>query len=215
MTGNGIWVGLIPVLIALVAASSAWAGIFFTRRDQAKKDKKQATADQLTHDERIVRLVIEEVTKQRDGALQRVVQLEATVDKLELEIQGMKLIQGRDPFPRWMVDKDGLYMYVNACFEDKFLRPIGKRSHDIIGQQHDAIWPPAFGQKMRQLNELAKSRPDGRAKATLQVNGEIMTVYKLPIRHLNSGAIMGYEGWVTDIEVAASHDLTGGSSNGA
>lgn len=186
------------LLVTLFVAVLGGGGIvklfefFFQRKDK-----------ELEHDERIIRLVVDEVTKQRDEAYARLAALERKYDLLELEVQGLRLVNGRDPFPRWLVDMQGKYIYINQCFEERFLKPIGKTAKDMIGETHESgeLWTPEFCSKMKLLDEKAKSRIDGRAKATLKVGGKLITVYKLPVRHIPSGSIMAYEGWITDIEV--------------
>lgn len=185
------------LVVALVVAALGGGGVvklfemFFQRKDTG-----------LAAEERIVKLVIDEVTKQRDNYREQVEQLARQVETMELEIQGLRLVSGRDPFPRWLVDTQAHYMYLNHCFEERFLKPAGLLASDIIGKSHEeaGLWPPAFCAQLRTLDELAKQRPDGRAKATVGVNGQQLTVYKLPVRHVPSGTIIAYEGWITDIQ---------------
>ena len=197
-SNSSIWV---PVIVAFLAGFVPGLTLYFTRKDAGAVRRREKEKAELDHDQRVVELVINEVARQRDSYKDRVVTLEHQVESLKLEIQGLKLMQGRDPFPRWMVDRNGSLMYVNSCFEERFLLPRGLSARDIIGKTHEdsGLWSESLLSKLGALNELAKQRPDGRAKATISESGMVMTVYKIAVRH-SSGAILGYEGWITYIE---------------
>lgn len=166
---------------------------FFTKRKERRVVTEQG----------IVELVVNKIGEQRDLYKKQVEELERKYDLLELEVQGLRLVNGRDPFPRWLVDMQGRYIFINPCFEERFLKPLNKMARDLIGQTHETggLWPLDFCAKLRTLDEIARQRPDGRAKAVMRVHGQMLTVYKLPVRHVPSGAIMAYEGWITDIEI--------------
>ena len=125
--------------------------------------------------------------------------MQRQVDNLELEVQGLRLSQGFEPFPRWMVDLAGRYLSVNSCFEEQFLRPKDVHAKDVIGLRHEEVWgDQSFADKLRLLDDEARRRPDGKAKATVGVGGKQLTVYKVPVRQ--SGVIVAYAGFITDIE---------------
>lgn len=197
------------LLIAAVGggASVKLLELILGERRLRRKEASERSQDELDKDERIVNLVIDKLTEQRNDALSQVETLRHRIENLELEIQGLRMAQGRDPFPRWMVDLNGCYMYVNSCFEEQFLRPEGRQASDIIGKKHEDFWPPEFAEKLHTLDALAMRRPDGRARATVIVKGRLITVYKLPVRHKPSGAVLAYEGWVTDVDEDSTREL--------
>jgi PAS domain-containing protein len=141
-------------------------------------------------------LALKVVTDQRDNALEEKKELLSRLDNLELEIVGLKLSNNFDPFPRWMVDLQGKFLYVNPCFEERYLYtrepPIHRR--DLIGKGHDIIWPKEFFDKLHELDKAAKTRPDGRARAHMVINGDDVTVYKFPVRI--HGIIVAYAGYI-------------------
>jgi hypothetical protein len=145
-------------------------------------------------------LAVKVVTDQRNDALELLKEQRDRLDQMELEIVGLKLASSFDPFPRWIVDLEGRYVFVNSCFEERFLRtrqpPLNIR--DIIGQKHDFIWPPEFCVKINMLDAQARSRPDGRARANLIIEGTQHNVYKFPVRL--HGVIVGYAGYITYLD---------------
>lgn len=138
-------------------------------------------------------LALNAVTKQRDDAIGLVEDLRKRVDNLELELMGVKLSSGFDPFPRWLVDLHGRYIFVNSCFAATFLEPLGRRANDIIGEGHDFIWPPDTCAKLEELERRASSRPDGRARIVMVANGVEMSFYSFPVR--NGGIVVAHAGY--------------------
>lgn len=145
-------------------------------------------------------LAVKVVTNQRDDAIRSLENQTQRIDDLELEIAGLKLSSGFDPFPRWMVDLENRYLFINGSFEEKFIQAQGLRRRDVIGKNIDILWPESFVKKMRELDSVARTRPDGRARAvtSLQV-GELVeevTVYKFPVRV--HGVIVAYAGYMME-----------------
>lgn len=166
--------------------------------------KVKISAEQKQHDldylQRGFKLAVDVVTNQRDDALKLVQNMRTELDDMKLEIAGLKLASGFDPFPRWMVDLEGRYLYINACFEERILLPRGIHRSELIGSGHDRIWPDAFCKKLRELDVLARTRPDGRARAVVEITldpdgvSEEFTVYKFPVRV--HGVIVAYAGYI-------------------
>lgn len=193
-------------LVPMVAAALGGGGLVklidlvFAERRQSRKEKKAEEKEQLTEDKTLIKLIVDEVAKQRDDALKEVHALRQRIEHLEFTVQGLRMAQNRDPFPRWIVDLSGRFQFVNDCFVEQFLRPKGLHAQDIIGLSHEDFWSSStICEKIKLLDAEARRRPDGKAKATLEYDGCQLTIYKIPIRH-SSGAILAYEGWITDIE---------------
>lgn len=145
---------------------------------------------------------LEVVTHQRDDALKLVNECYSRLEKMELEVQGLRLARDLDPFPSWLIGLEGRYLYVNREFEKQFLEPASKDYRSIIGETHATVWPDAFCRTLRNLDDLAKRVPDGHARATTNlVLGEDterqVTVHKFPVRI--RGAVVAFAGYITDI----------------
>lgn len=143
-------------------------------------------------------LAVKVITQQRDDALHINDEMRRRLDNAELEIVGLKLANSFDPFPRWMVDLEGRFIYANACFEERYLvtrsPPMSRR--DIVGHGHEIIWPPDLCRKIRDLDLMARRRPDGRARAVLTLEDVEASLYKFPIRV--HGVIVAYAGYVME-----------------
>jgi PAS domain-containing protein len=150
-------------------------------------------------------LILSEVRSQRDDAKALATKQEGRINQMEAEIHGLRLARDLDPFPNWVVDKDGEYLYVNREFERHFLEPLNQTYRDIIGKSHKDIWPPDFCRTLRSLDAAARSRPDGTARATTVVaiptlGAASVTVHKFPVRFKPSGVVVAYAGYITDLE---------------
>jgi PAS domain-containing protein len=145
---------------------------------------------------------LEVVTQQRDDALSLVKDFRNELDQMRLEVQGLRFARDLDPFPNWVIGLDGRYLYVNREFEKQFLEPAGNDYRFIVGKSHEALWPDPFCKTLRNLDDLARRVPDGRARATtvlkLGSDERQLTVHKFPIRV--RGAVIGFAGYITDIE---------------
>jgi len=149
--------------------------------------------------------IVAEIRRQRDEAWAHVEKQDERIDQMEAEIQGVRLSRDLDPFPNWVVDRAGEYLFVNREFERYFLEPVGQTYRDIVGKTHEEHWPPDFCRVLKSLDAAARSRPDGTARAvsTLHVPelGQTrVTVHKFPIRFKPSGIIVAYAGYITDLE---------------
>lgn len=188
MLGGGLIVGLLRHRhnMATLAAS----------KDTSDREGKRVDFD----------LILAEVKSQRDEAWRHVEKQNERINCMEGEIQGLRLARDLDPFPNWVVDRSGEYLYVNREFERYFLEPRSQTYRDIIGQTHETFgWPKAFCDTLRNLDAAARSRPDGTARATTAVDVPALgptrvTVHKFPIRFKPSGVIVAYAGFITDIE---------------
>lgn len=147
--------------------------------------------------------LLKEVTRQRDVALAQVGDLNQRIDNLEGEIQGLRIARDLDPFPNWVVDLQGCCRYVNREFEAFFLEPKRQTYRDVIGKHREEIWPPEFCKVLSTLDDAARKRPDGTARAKSRLSlpnlGECdVTVHKFPIRF--KGAIVSFAGYITSID---------------
>lgn len=193
---------VIPLLIAALGGGGLvkLLDLYFRERRLTDAQKVEKKETDLLEDERIINLVVKSIAQQRDDALRQIRELNIRIENMAIEIQGLRLAQGRDPFPRWIVDSTGKYQFVNANFEEIFLRPQGLSAYDVINKQHEDIWPPEVAKTLHELDNKAKERYDGRAKTTMTLLDKIVTVYKLPIRHGATGVVLAFEGWITDIQ---------------
>lgn len=189
-------------ILPYVAAAAGGGGIGALA--QVFIGTKSVSKEQRKNDQDFIQkgfeLAIKVITDQRDSAIGSANELRTRLDNMELEIVGLKLASSFDPFPRWIVNLEGEYIYVNSCFEEQFLRnrnpPMNIR--DLIGKKHDAIWPPELCEKLKTLDAAARSRPDGRARAHVIVEGQQLNLYKFPVRL--HGVIVGYAGYMTYLD---------------
>lgn len=147
--------------------------------------------------------VLAEVKGQRDEAWQRLDERDGRIEKMEVEIHGLRIARDLDPFPNWVVDLQGQYQFVNREFERFFLEPRNETYRDVIGRSHADLWPPEFCKTLQTLDASARQRADGtaRAVATIDVPGlgaTSVTVHKFPIRF--KGAIVAWAGYITSME---------------
>ena len=184
--------------LGLVAAAAGGGGVgalaqVYIGQLKAKQEIKRDDQDFIREG---FELAVKVVTDQRNDALESLKEVRRELADMQLEIVGLKLANSFDPFPRWMVDLEGRYIYTNACFEEKYLEPRGMLKRDIIGQTHEALWPPEVCSKIRQLDGQARSRPDGRARAVLILQEEEATLYKFPVRV--QGVVVAYAGYIME-----------------
>lgn len=148
--------------------------------------------------------ILDAVVKQRDEAWEYNRAQDRRIANMEAEIQGLRLVRDLDPFPNWIVDIGGEYVFVNREFERVFLLPQSLTYRDAIGKTHEQLgWPDAFCRTLKALDAAARSRPDGRARAatTLEIKeiGKVnVTVHKFPIRVKET--IVAYAGFITDLD---------------
>lgn len=192
---------LVTAVVASLLSGGLLGVLLKFKLDKAKltKDERQELREEQRDD---FRLILEIVTGQRDEALRRVVRMEERADALEFEVQGLRLSREIDPFPHWIIDLDGRYIFVNREFEKEFLEPRGLGYRDMIGERHDKIWPVDFAKKLETLDRAAKSRPDRRARAVVMVEGRKLTVHKFPI--CVKGMPVAFAGYITEIESGAA-----------
>jgi PAS domain S-box-containing protein len=161
---------------------------------QAAEDKKEAREQGRLDFETLLRVV----TGQRDEAFATIKDHDAKFLALEMEVQGLRLARDLDPFPNWIVDLEGNYIFVNQEFEKTFLAPAKLGYRDMIGQKHEKIFPAEFSEKLRQLARRSVARPDKQARMTTTLDGKTITVHKFPI--CVRGAAVAYAGYVTEME---------------
>lgn len=191
-------------LVAIVASllsvllTGGLIGVILRYRIQARTltvEEKQGLREQQRQD---FDLLLRVVTGQRDEAFKVIDSYDSKFQNMELEIHGMRLSADMDPFPNWIVDLEGRYIFVNREFEKQFLEPEGMIYRQMIGEPHSKIWPDSFCQTLEQLDQVAKRRPDGRARAVTTVGDRQITVHKFPIRI--KGIPVAFAGYITDVE---------------
>jgi len=188
---------LVAALLVTLLGGGA-LGVWLKYRIDSRKidvDEARATKEQEREDfDTIVALV----TKQRDEAWEKVGELQAKFELLEMELHGMRLAGDLDPFPNWITDLEGRYIFVNREFEKQFLEPQGKGYRDVIGKGHEHLWADAFCKKLKQLDAQARARADGHARAKTMLDGRQVTVHKFPVRV--KAIPVAYAGYITNIE---------------
>jgi PAS domain-containing protein len=163
----------------------------------AKVDKDDRELDRVDFN-----TILAEVKGQRDEAWAHIDKQDKRMENMEAEIQGLRLARDLDPFPAWIVDLQGKFIFVNREFERIFLEADGRNYRSIIGQVHSDLWPAAFCDTLQLLEGKAKTRGIlVRASTTLAVPGfgtVAVQVQRLPVRV--AGVIVAYAGFFTDIQ---------------
>lgn len=206
MMGGITWLGLLAIILPTLLSGAA-LGVVLKHRIDSRRidlDEQKLSLDEKTQIREAARddfkLILEIVTGQRDEARAEVRDMRGRFENFELEIQGLRLAQDFDPFPNWMVDLEGRYLYVSREFERQFLRdrdpPLTYR--DLIGKTHADHWPDDFCLTLKRLNEEARRRPDGKSRARTALLGAEVTVHKFPIRV--RGIIVAFAGYITEID---------------
>jgi hypothetical protein len=149
--------------------------------------------------------ILQEVKDQRNEAWAKLDEQNKRLTHMEVEIQGLRLARDFDPFPMWIIDTLGNYIFANSKFEELFLEPRGQTYRDVIGQSHEYIFPKQFCDMLKNLDAAARSRPDGTARGSgtldLPTLGRVqVTVHKFPIRVKPVGIIIAIAGYMTDID---------------
>jgi hypothetical protein len=145
----------------------------------------------------------EALKTQRDEAITRGREQDEKIERLEAEINGLRIARDLDPFPNWVVDLQGCYRFVNREFEAYFLEPNKQTYRDIIGKRHEDVWPESFCKTLKNLDAAARTRPDGTARAVVRVDVPRLgacdvAIHKFPIRF--KGAIVAMAGYLTSLE---------------
>ncbi len=193
MTGLQLVAALLVTLL-----SGGLLGVWFKYRIDSRKIDVELSQTAHVQERADFDTIVALVTKQRDEALKRVEVLEGKFELLEMEMTGMRLAADFDPFPNWITDLEGRYIYVNREFEKQFLEPQGKVYRDVIGKGHEQLWPEAFCKKLKQLDDLAKRRADRHARAKTSLNGQQVTVHKFPV--LVKAVPVAFAGYITNVE---------------
>ena len=198
---------LAPFLAALnLILGGGLLGVWLKYRVQASKIAADSNHLRREEDRVDFQTILAEVKSQRDEAWGHIKIQDGRIDALEAEINGLRLARDLDPFPNWLVDLQGQYVFANREFEKHFLEPDGLTYRDIIGKTHDDVWPAPFCEILRVLDAKARGRPDGTARSVVHLNvpsigNSRVTVHRFPIRF--KGVIVAYAGFVTDIEADA------------
>lgn len=185
--------GLVSVL--LTGGALGFIFRFMIDRRKLGSEEKAAAHQQRKDDFEMLMAV---VTNQRDEAYAKIKDYDRKIENLELEIQGLRMCGELDPFPNWIINLDGQYVFINREFEKRFLEPKGWNYRDVIGAKHEKLWSDEICRKLKALDDQARARPDGRARATIEVDGLQLTVHKFPIRV--RGIPVAFAGYITDIE---------------
>lgn len=128
----------------------------------------------------------------------RIDELERITNKRDLEVSTLRnqlmIFESSHvdiPLPMWLKDTSGTMLFLNREFEDTFLRPIGKTSHDYIGKKDSAIFSEQDALEFSKSdNEVfRKKRPiKFTEKVGEGVNTSFVTFIKYP-RFLNNTII--------------------------
>ncbi len=187
---------LVPAIVTLLGGGAFGAYLkYLVDKGRLSKGERHEAREEQRLD---FKMILDVVTRQRDEAFAKLGETEEKFEKVELEVQGLRLARDLDPFPNWIVDLEGRYIFVNREFEKEFLEP---RSHSYrwaIGKRHEDLWSPAFATKMKTLDEMARKRPDRRARANMMIEGRQMTIHKFAI--CMRGVPVAWAGYVTEIE---------------
>lgn len=143
-------------------------------------------------------ILLRVVTSQRDEALGKVHEQDGRLDGFELEVQGLRIARDLDPFPNWLVDLEGRFIFVNTEFEQTFLKPKGHNYRALIGKQHEEVFPAAFCERLRLLDIRARTSADKKARAVLEWDRRQFTVHKFVV--CVRGAPVAFAGYITSIE---------------
>lgn len=172
------------------------------RQLEITKETSDGTVEQINFS-----TILNEMRNQRNEAWAKVDDYEDRIRKLEDEITGLRIARDLDPFPHWVVGAESYtYLYVNREFERVFLFPSGGNYRDVLGKTHEEFWPTDFCKTLYSLNEAAKTRPDGTARARTaltipNLGTATVTVHKFPVKAQPSGAIIAWAGYITGIEL--------------
>lgn len=194
---------LIPTVLNLLLGGGLLVAILKYRIDSRKLSIEE-TEEQAARHASDLDKALGFVTQQRDDLREEISRCFRRIDKLEKEVQGQRIRADLDPFPSWIFSLEGRFLHVNREFEKLFLEHEGRDYRDIIGEIPEGVWPGPFCRVVRNLNDLAKSVPDGRARATvaLVVNNEDRQVTVQIFAARIRGAIVAYAGYITNVDVA-------------
>lgn len=184
--------------LLLTLLSGGLLGVWLKYRIDNRKLDLEGTKANREQERTDFDTIISLVTKQRDEAWAKVGEFATKLELLELELHGMRLAGDLDPFPSWITDLEGRYIFVNREFEKQFLEPRQLIYRDQIGKRHQDLWPEAFCKKLLQLDAQAKARPDGHARAKTLLEGRQVTVHKFPVRV--KAVPVAFAGYITNIE---------------
>jgi PAS domain S-box-containing protein len=191
-----IWGALLSIITTLAGGTAL--GVWLRYKLGSRKLAVEAQAGARQQDRLDFEQLLAVVVGQRDDERNLNGKLEGKVERLELEIIGLRLRPDLDPFPNWIIDLEGRYIFVNREFERQFLEPQGKNYRDMIGKRHEDIWPSDFCRKLRALDEIARNTPSGHSRGVTAIDGRKITVHKFPYRI--RGAVVAYAGYITDVE---------------
>lgn len=188
-------------LVATVLASLLGGGLLGVWL-RYRLGTKKLDAEAVEHTRQQARLDFETllrvVTGQRDEAYRKIERYDEKILALEMEVQGLRLTRDLDPFPNWIVDLEGDYIFLNREFEKTFLEPVELNYRDMIGQQHKRVFPPDFVKKLALLDQQARSRPDKQARMTTTLDSRQVTVHKFAI--CVKGVPVAFAGYITEMD---------------
>ena len=207
MAGADIqWLNTLLNFLGVLVGGGALGVILNYRHKMRQLDIAKEGTDETT-DRVNFETILGVMRTQLDALERKVADRDDRIRRLEEEISGLRIARDLDPFPHWVVGAENYtYLYVNREFERIFLAPEGRNYRDILGKTHEDFWPSAFCKTLYALNEAAKARPDGTARArtalTLPKLGEAqVTVHKFPVRAQPSGAIIAWAGYITGVDL--------------
>lgn len=192
----------------LAAASSILTLLvkgYFNHRKTVNEKKKVETDEKEVDNKFLLeslKITVDLITKQRDEAYTRMEKMQERIVNLELEIMGMKMMMGHDPFPRWIVNTDGRYLFVNAAYEKNFLLDKNMTEKDVIGKYHADVWDKKTADHIKRIDARASKSPKGIAKSDINIGtgGAPVTVFKMPLK-IND-VLVGWIGYALEAQEA-------------
>lgn len=207
MVGTDIqWLNTLLNFLGVIIGGGA-LGVFLNYRHKMRQLDLTKEAQDHTAERSDFEAILAAMSAQINALEKKIVERDNRIQRMEDEITGLRIARDLDPFPHWVVGAENFtYLYVNREFERVFLAPLGKNYRDILGKAHEDFWPEPFCKTLYALNEAARTRPDGTARARTALDipklGEAqVTVHKFPVRAQPSGAIIAWAGYITGVDM--------------
>lgn len=132
----------------------------------------------------------------------RIDQLERITNKRDLEVVNLRnqlmLFESSHvdiPLPMWLKDVNGVMLFLNREFEDTFLRPIGKTSHDYIGKRDADIFEKKDAEAFAKSDaEVYRKKRPTRFIEEVTRNGEVFEVTSIKYPRFLGNTIIGIGG---------------------
>lgn len=83
--------------------------------------------------------------------------LKTHVREIDIELRVLRAGYFESPLATWVKNEKGEMLFLSKEYEKKFLRPIGKKRADYIGNDDYAIWGQKTGDQFIEHDELVRS----------------------------------------------------------